>query len=113
MSKLFFNTMTRLTPNLRAGDLETCAREVAAELHKLPSTPFHIVPDLEISNAPEEAARHFDAFFQREARRFPIGAAYTEMNGFDINPDRWYCDLFAYPSDGGLDDRDWLCEWDS
>ncbi|NET33843.1 MAG: hypothetical protein F6K19_17790 [Cyanothece sp. SIO1E1] len=35
------------------------------------------------------------------------------MNGFDINPDRWYCDLFTYDTDGGIDDFDWLSDWQS
>lgn len=42
-----------------------------------------------------------------------VMAVYTEMNGFDINPDRWYCDLFAYESDGGTDDFDWISDWQS
>ena len=52
MSKLFFSTMKRLRPVLLQGDLATCEREVAAELRKLPPTPFHLVLDLSISNDP-------------------------------------------------------------
>jgi hypothetical protein len=36
------------------------------------------------------------------------------MNGFSINPYRWYFDYFAYEiyrPDG--DDPDWLCSWNS
>ena len=34
------------------------------------------------------------------------------MNNFDVNPDVWYCDLFAYKSYGGHDNYsyDWLCD---
>ena len=113
MSDLFFATMERLTPTLRRGDLETCEREVAKEIRALPGTPFHIVLDLSISNDPADAAAHFDRFFREEAARIEIAAAYTEMNGFDINPDRWYCDLFAYTADGGHDDYDWVSDWQS
>jgi hypothetical protein len=73
----------------------------------LPRTPFHIAAELAIANDSAEAAAHFDAFYQTESEQMTIGAVYTEMNGFDINPDRWYCDLFAYTEDGGLDDLDW------
>jgi hypothetical protein len=110
---LFFDTMRRLTPALRRGDLEACEHEVANEIRLLPATPFHIVLDLSISNDPADAAAHFDRFFRAESARIPIAAAYTEMNGFDINPDRWYCDLFAYTADGGHDDYDWLSDWQS
>lgn len=42
-----------------------------------------------------------------------MAAAYTEMNGFCINPDLWFCDLFAYHQYGGHDDYDWLADWQS
>jgi hypothetical protein len=79
----------------------------------LPNSPFHLAGDLNITNAPRDIAKHFDRFFRDESARFEVQAVYTEMNGFDINPDRWYCDLFAYESDGGLDDFDWLSDWQS
>lgn len=113
MPDLFFNTMKRLAPALRRGDLEECEHKIAKEIQALAVTPFHIVLDLSISNDPADAAQHFDRFFLAESGRISIAAAYTEMNGFDINPDRWYCDLFAYTTDGGYDDYDWLSDWQS
>jgi hypothetical protein len=36
------------------------------------------------------------------------------MNGFDINPDRWYFDFFGYKRYAAdPDDLQWLCEWQS
>lgn len=110
---LFFQTMERLMPQLRAGDLVGCESAACDILRALPKTPFHIAVDLAISNDPVEAAQHFDDFYQAESERISVQAVYTEMNGFDINPDRWYCDLFAYTADGGLDDFDWLSDWQS
>ncbi len=110
---LFFQTMERLTPQLRAGDLAGCEIAVADTLRGLLKTPFHIATSLDIANDPSEAARHFDEFYRVESRRQVIHAVYTEMNGFDINPDRWYCDLLAYTADGGLEDFDWLSNWHS
>ena len=106
-------TMKRVLPDLRRGDLAAVERGIAEQLRTLPRSPFHLVLDLNITNEPGDAARHFDRFFERAARRFAIAAAYTEMNGFEINPDRWYCDLFAYDKDGGHDDYDWLSDWQS
>lgn len=111
--ELFFGTMERLTPQLRAGDLAGCEARASAALRALPKSPFHVAADLAISNDPADAARHFDRFFRAEAKRRPVRAVYTEMNGFDINPDLWYCDLFVYMADGGLDDLDWLSDWQS
>jgi hypothetical protein len=105
--------MKSLTPALRNGDLAEVERGVVEQIRALPSSPFHVVLDLSITNDPSHAAAHFDRFFTVESRRFQLGAAYTEMNGFDINPDLWYCDLFAYPQDGGDEDHDWLSDWKS
>jgi hypothetical protein len=110
---LFFQTMERLTPQLRACDLAGCEAGACEALRALPMSPFHIAADLAISNDPGDAARHFDRFYQTESERMSVQAVYTEMNGFDINPDRWYCDLFAYTADGGLEDFDWLSDWHS
>lgn len=110
---LFFQTMERLTPQLRARNLQACEAAAMDTLLTLPKSPFHIAADLNITNHPNDIAEHFDRFFRTESARFDVQAAYTEMNGFDINPDRWYCDLFAYDHDGGLDVFDWLSDWQS
>lgn len=98
---------------MRAGDLQKCDERIADALRALPSSPFHIALDLYFTNSPSEVAKQFDAFFSRERDRFSIAAAYTETNGFDINPDCWYFDLFAYDTYGGTDDFDWLSDWTS
>ena len=113
MSNLFFKTIERLTPILRRGDLDACERDVADEIRKLAPTPFHIVLDLSITNDPQEAANHFDGFIALQSHSFTVGAVYTEMNGFDINPGRWYCDQFAFTADGGSEEFDWISDWQS
>jgi hypothetical protein len=113
MYELFFSTMERLTPALRSCDLAAVERGVAEQLRALPESPFHLALELSISNDPADAAAHFDHFFDVESKRIPIAAAYTEMNGFDINPDEWYCDQFAYTKNGGHEDYDWLSDWQS
>jgi hypothetical protein len=110
---LFFETLERLTPQLRAGDLEGCEIAATEALRALPRTPFHIASEFDFTNDPTEAARHFDRFIRTACTSFKVGAVYTEMNGFDINPDRWYCDLFGFPEDGGIEDFDWLSDWES
>ncbi len=113
MSDIFFELQERLTPALRAGDLASCERVVSKQLAALPHSPFHVALDLSITNSPADVAAHFDGFFRREAARFAIKATYAEMNGFDINPDCWYFDVFAFSDYGGHDDYDWLSDWQS
>ncbi len=110
---LFLDTIDFLTPTLRSGNIDACSSYIESELHKLESTPFHIILDLFVTNDPHSAAGHFEQFFERESERFDIKASYTEMNDFNINPDRWYCDTFAYDLDGGHGDYDWLSDWRS
>jgi hypothetical protein len=113
MSRISFELQTQLTPVLRAGDLARCERTVAEQLAALPRSPFHVIFDLSITTTPQAVAAWLDEFFQQEGARFKIGAAYTEMNGFDINPDLWFCNAFAYERYGGHDDYDWLSDWQS
>ena len=41
-------------------------------------------------------------------------AVYLQMNGFDINPDRWYFDLFLYERfDSDVEPADWLGRYTS
>lgn len=106
MSDLLFDTMKRLTPALAAGDLAKCERGVLTRLRALPRSPFHIAANLNISNRPEDGAALFDRYLARESEQYEVYAAYTEMNGFDINPDRWHCELFAYEKSSSQAD-DW------
>lgn len=113
MGDIFFELQAELVPVLRAGDTARCERAVADRLAALPQSPFHIAIELSITNSPADIAAHFDGFFSQEAARFKIGAAYTEMNGFDINPERWFFDVFAYSDYGGHGEYDWLADWQS
>jgi len=113
MTDLFFQLQNELQRVLESGDTARCERAVAEHLAALPLSPFHIVIDLSITNSPAEVAAHFDAFFRQEANRFKIAAAYTEMNEFDINPDLWFFDVFAFTNYGGNREYDWLSDWQS
>jgi hypothetical protein len=113
MNDIFFDLQRQATPALRAGDLAECDRIFSDALRRLPASPFHIVIDLAFMNPPRDVAAHFDTFLRREQTRFEIAAAYTETNGFDINPNRWFFDLFAYDRYGVHDDYDWIAYWQS
>lgn len=113
MTDLHHTTMERMTPHAIRGDIEKCADVVMTTMKSLPESPFHIGLNLDFTNDPHSIAEHFDAFIRKERGRIDVRAVYTEMNGFYINTNRWYCDLFAYNRYGGHDDYDWLADWDS
>jgi hypothetical protein len=111
MHKLLFAMQDQLALVIRRGDLATCEQAIARQLTALPRCPFHAILDLKITNSPDEVAAYFDQFFIKESKRLEIGAAYTETNGFTINPNRWYFSPFAFRDYGGLDSLGWLAEW--
>lgn len=109
----WFDIAAEATPYLLRNDYAQCEAIVKRALEAEAPSPFHLVLESEFSNDPAEVAAYFDAFFEHESKRMTVAAIYTETNGFDINPYRWYFDLFGYTSDGGLDDPEWICDWQS
>jgi hypothetical protein len=65
------------------------------------------------TNTPKSILTAINKFIDGCAKKFPIRAVYLEMNGFDINPDRWYFDSFGYATYGTDPDLEWLCDWES
>ncbi len=113
MTDLFFELQDELLPVLKSGDLDRCETIAVEKLLTLARSPFHLVLDLSITNDPKDAADYVWTFIRCEEHRFPVRAVYAEMNGFFINPDMWFFEVFGYDSYGGDEDYDWLCEWQS
>jgi hypothetical protein len=66
------------------------------------------------SNTPASILLAINKFIDASSKKFAVKAVYLEMNGFDINPDRWYFDCFGYSKYGAAPrDLEWLCEWQS
>ena len=97
----WFEIAEQVEPELRKGGISTCISRVTEELKKLPDSPFHEVINLRFTNRPQNLAEYFSKFIRKEEARIDLKAIYTETNGFDINPDLWFFDLFAYEKYGG------------
>lgn len=93
---------------LREGDLDEYVKRVSEAILGMPVSSFHLVLQLDFNNDPSEIANHFETFFQKVPAEIELKAIYAEMNGFYINPDRWYFELFGYKSYGGHDNYNWL-----
>jgi hypothetical protein len=66
------------------------------------------------ANPPGSILLGLNDFIRGCNERFDIRAVYLEMNGFDINYDRWYFDFFGYAQYGAdPEDLEWLCHWQS
>jgi hypothetical protein len=96
---------------LRQGDLAYCINHVSQIIRKLPDSPFHHVLAVDFTNDPIEVAKHFDQFVVEQSEKVRFVAIYTETNGFYINPDRWYFEIFGCPTYGGHDNYDWLSKY--
>ena len=109
----WFELAAELTPSVQHGDTSTAITRISEKLRMLPSGPYHSILHLDFTNSPQNVSSHFDRFIEAQKGRHSVAAIYTETNGFDINPDRWYFDVFSYKEYGGHDDYDWLAHWDS
>jgi hypothetical protein len=134
MSDLCDETIDELTGPLRKLDFDHCESVIASRLQGLRESPFHSADAARISNRPADFAAYCDDFFREittppkdqwpawlpknvhvewETDTSELRAVYVEMNGFDVNTDRWFCNVFAFAEYGGHDDYDWLSDWDA
>jgi hypothetical protein len=73
-----------------------------------PFNPFHKVLRQNFSIETKTIAYHFDQYFCVTSEQLQINAIYAEMNGFQINPDGWFFNIFAYKHYSGMSCLDWL-----
>jgi hypothetical protein len=98
----------------RNSDIDGAIRSLEGLLSKEVVGHFKELIGLQFSNSPSSVLSEINKFVRACERSFDLKAVYLEMNGFDINYDRWYFDSFGYEKYGeGLDDSEWLCEWQS
>jgi hypothetical protein len=99
---------------VRSGQTKAAVCFLEQGLSGCASTRFKALIGCGFSNNPKALAEEVNRFIRKCETSFPVKAVYLEMNGFDINPDRWYFDFFAYSSyTADSPDLDWLAEWDS
>ncbi len=98
------------------GKLPECIRSLEDGLRSIKETPYHAVLGRDFLHHLDDAATFIAHFFQAASRNTPVGAMYFEMNGFTINPNRWYFNGFGYEKGGDIWDltwnTDWLTPWD-
>jgi len=95
------------------GKLEEAIRDLEGILASCKSDRFKFLIGSDFTNDPAKIAENINDFISACERKIEVRSIYLEMNGFDINPDRWYFDFFAYDTyqeeDG--EDLDWLSGW--
>jgi hypothetical protein len=77
-------------------------------LSGLPNTDFHKIIGKDLLHLKDDLKIYIDDFYNKAKDKIDVKAIYSEMNGFTINYDLWYIDMFAYKQCEGLDDTNWL-----
>ena len=99
---------------LSANDIDGAASHLESLLRSEISDRFTSLIDSTFTNSAASVNKHINAFLSTCSSQFDLRAAYLEMNGFDINFDRWYFDSFGYAQySDEPDNLDWLCDWNS
>jgi len=110
-----FDFADLINPLLEQQDFIGAINLSETEMRKIPQTKYHEILEESIINPVSELALWIEDFYQSAKEKKSTETFYFEVNGFVINPDKWYIDGFAYEKDGGLNlidiaHMDWLCD---
>jgi len=82
-------------------------------LNQLPATPYHAIIGRDLLHMTVITADYLRKFYESVPANADLRTIYIEMNAFAINSDCWFIDAFGYKSYNGIDDLDWLSDWDT
>ena len=102
-----FDLEEKLFTLVEEGKLNEAIQLAEKELKEVPNTDFHQVIGKDLKHLAADLKEYIKEFEQSFKQRSSC------RNGFTINYDRWFLDLFAYESYGkhDLDDWDWLADF--
>lgn len=108
-----FEITVKINELIHADNLDKAIQLAEDELNGLPKTDFHKIIGRDLLSLTNDLNAYVNSFYNSAADDIDhVGAIYCEMNGFTINYDLWFIDLFAFKTFQGLDDIYWLAEWD-
>src|SRR5690606_25178587 len=122
-----FELADKLSELLESKRLDEAIAMAEQELKNIPTTAFHKILDKNLLHLTSDLATHiykFDKSTRQVLKKkqgfiknvFGSGKAikpaayYCEMNGFTINYDRWFIDLFSFEN-YSLTDWEWLSDF--
>ncbi len=127
-----FELADKLDNLLQKDKIEEAIDFAETELKKLPITDFHKILNNDLLHLKSDLSNCLTSFYN-SASKFYIGkkgllssifkkkntshekelkAIYSELNGFTINYDRWFVNFFAYSFYNGIEELDWLAEFE-
>jgi hypothetical protein len=122
-----FELADKLSELLESQKLDEAIAMAEQELKNIPTTDFHKILDKNLLHLTSDLAKHINKFDKStrqilkkkqgfiknlfgSAKEINPAAYYCEMNGFTINYDRWYIDLFSFEN-YSLTDWEWLSDF--
>lgn len=105
-------TWKMVARNVESGNIDGAIESLEKRLAKEKGDRFKDLLTAGFDNSPVLVLAEINNFIEACQQRFEIRAVYLEMNGFDINHDRWYFDFFGY-STYDAKKLEWLCKWQS
>ncbi|WP_242135473.1 hypothetical protein [Aestuariivivens marinum] len=112
-----FDLEDKLNEYIKRNDLDSAIQIAETELNKIPQTDFHQLIGLNLLHLVPDLTKFISVFYSIVKIKYTFSftkklkAFYCEMNGFTINYDRWFIDLFSF-SKIGKDDFDWLADFE-
>ena len=122
-----FELADKLSELLESKKLEEAIAMAEQELKNIPTTDFHKILDKNLLHLTSDLAKHINEFDKStkevlkkkqgfiknllgSGKEVKPAAYYCEMNGFTINYDRWFIDLFSFEN-YSLTDWEWLSDF--
>lgn len=112
-----FELEDKLNEYVKRNELDSAIEITESELKKIPQTEFHQLIGMNLLHLESELSAFISKFYSSVNLKYTFSlskklkAFYCEMNGFTINYDRWFIDLFSF-SEIGKDDYDWLADFE-
>lgn len=122
-----FELADKLSELLESKKLDKAIAMAEQELKNIPTTDFHKILDKNLLHLTSDLAKHINEFEKStkevlkkkqgfiknlfgSGKEVKPAAYYCEMNGFTINYDRWFIDLFSFEI-YSLTDWEWLSDF--
>ncbi|WP_341225580.1 hypothetical protein [uncultured Arcticibacterium sp.] len=112
-----FDLEDKLNEYVKRNDLDSAIKITESELSKIPETEFHQLIGMTLLHLESELSEFISKFYSSVKLKYTFNfskklkAFYCEMNGFTINYDRWFIDLFSF-SEIGQEDYEWLADFE-
>ncbi|GAB3237516.1 hypothetical protein GCM10027346_29170 [Hymenobacter seoulensis] len=104
-----FDFAEEINPYLERGHFAEAVVIAEDKLSALPESPFHAIIGNSLLSQAASLCSWIDEFHAAVVEhQEPVAALYFELTEFDINTDEWCIEGFAYATDLGLEDPEWL-----